>query len=95
MRARRIIEGSAFGPEVIRTATKAFEAAWAEIADRIDQSLHGEAREALATAIIAATREDSTDAELLRGAGLRAMARAFPDRLPPHLGDKAQGTGSE
>ena len=33
--------------------------------------------------------------ELLRGAGLRAMARAFPDRLPRDLGDKAQGTGSK
>lgn len=95
MRARRIIEGSAFGPDVIRTATEAFEAAWNDIADRIDESLHAEAREALATAIIAATREDSADAELLRGAGLRAMARAFPDRLPRDLGDKAQGTGSK
>lgn len=95
MRARRIIEGSAFGPEVIRTAVEAFEAAWNEIADHIDESLHEEAREALAAAIIAATREDSADADLLRGAGLRAMARAFPDRLPPHSGDKAQGTGSK
>lgn len=95
MRAHRIIEGSAFGPDVIRTATAAFEAAWNEIADRIDTSLHEEAREALATAIMAATREDSADVELLRGAGLRAMARAYPDRLPPHLGDQAQGTGSK
>lgn len=95
MRARRIIEGSAFGPDVIRTATKAFEAAWSEIADRIDKSLHEEAREALAAAIIAATRKDSADADLLRRAGLRAMARTFPDRLPPHLGDKARGTGGE
>lgn len=95
MRARRIIEGSAFGPDVIRTAIEAFEAAWSDIADRIDESLREEARQALATAIIAATREDNADPELLRGAGLRAMARAFPDRLPPHLGHKAQGTGSK
>lgn len=95
MRARRIIEGSAFGPDVIRIATEAFEAAWNDIADRIDESQHEEAREALATAIIDATREDSADAELLRGAGLRAMARAFPDRLPPHLGDKARGAGGK
>jgi hypothetical protein len=94
MRARRIIEGSAFGPEVIRTATAAFDAAWNEIADRIDESRHDEARDALAAAILAATREDSADVELLRGAGLRAMARAFPARLPPHLGDKARGAGS-
>lgn len=96
MRARRIIEGSAFGPDVIRTAIDAFEAAWSEIADRFDQSLHEDAREALAAAIIAATRDDSADAELLRGAGLRAMARAFPDRLSPQSGDddKAREAGS-
>ena len=94
MRARLIIEGSAFGPDVIHIAIEAFETAWNEIADRIDPHLHEEAREALAAAIIAATREDSADAELLRGAGLRAMARAYPDRLPPCLGDKPQGAGS-
>jgi hypothetical protein len=95
MAAHRIIEGSAFGPEVVRTATEAFEAAWREIADHIDPGSHEEAREALATAIIAATREDSADAEVLRRAGLRAITRAFPDRISPPMGGKSEGTGSK
>jgi hypothetical protein len=81
MRARRIIEGAAFGPEVIRVAVQAFEEAWAEIADRFVTSSHASAREILANAIISAVRTDSTDTQVLRRAGLRAMARAFPDRF--------------
>jgi len=95
MRARRIIEGSAFGPEVIRVASEAFEATWKEIADRFDPSLHDEARQSLATAIISATRENSGDVELLRGAGLRAMARDFPDKLGPLSNDKPREAENE
>lgn len=87
MRARRIIEGSAFGPEVIRIAVEAFEGAWSEIADRFDPAEHAAARERFAKLIISSTREASRDVHLLRGAGLRAMAREFPSRfsapLPP------------
>ena len=81
MRARRIIEGSAFGPEVIRIAVEAFEGAWSQIADRFDANEHEAARETLAALIISSTRETSRDVHLLRGAGLRAMARAFPGRF--------------
>ncbi len=70
MRARRIIDGAAFGPEVIRTASKAFEAAWREVADRFDANTHEAAWESLAKAIISAIREDSLDSDVLRGAGL-------------------------
>jgi hypothetical protein len=48
MRARRIIEGAAFGPEVIRTATEAFESAWSEIGERFYAAEHEAARETLA-----------------------------------------------
>ena len=93
MRARRIIEGAAFGPEVIRTASEAFEAAWREIADNFDGSARDAAREVLANAIISAVRADSADPQILRVAGLQAMARAYPEwfasTLPP--GDKAEG----
>jgi hypothetical protein len=57
MRARRIIEGAAFGPEVIRTAIEAFETAWSEIADRFDAAEYEAARESLAAAIISSARE--------------------------------------
>lgn len=59
MRARRIIEGAAFGPDAIRTAAQAFEAAWSEIAGRFDAAEHEAARQSLATAIITSAREDS------------------------------------
>ena len=95
MRARRIIEGAAFGPEVLRAASEAFEEAWAEIANRFGPSSHEAAREVLAAAIISAVRADGADPEVLRGAGLRAMARAFPDRFASPLpSDKAEGSGN-
>jgi hypothetical protein len=81
MPACRIIEGTDFGPEVIRAACAAFEAAWSEIADRFDASTQETAREILATSIISAVRDDSSDPDVLRGAGLRAMERAYPERF--------------
>ena len=93
MRARRIIEGAAFGPEVIEAARAAFDAAWAEIADRFGTELREAARERLATAIISAARENSTNVDMLRRVGLDAMARDYPQRLaarPPR--DEANGT---
>lgn len=78
MRARRIIEGAAFGPEVIRTAIEAFEAAWSEIAERFDVAEHGEARESLATAIISSVREDSRNAESAQ----RRRSSGYGSRVP-------------
>jgi hypothetical protein len=91
MRARLIIEGAAFGPETLRVAGVAFDAAWAEIAERFSSEVTGEIREQLATAIILAAREDSTDADVLRRSGLAAMARNYPHRfaMPP---TEASGT---
>jgi hypothetical protein len=85
MRARRIIEGATFGPQVVRAASAAFDAAWVEIADRFDTEMHGEVREHLASSIISAAREDSADADMLRRAGLSAMARGYPRHfaIPP------------
>jgi hypothetical protein len=81
MKARRIIEGAAFGPEGIRAAGTAFDAAWGEIADRFGADMHGEARDHLAASIISAARDDSADVEALRRAGLTAMARHYPLHL--------------
>lgn len=95
MRARRIIEGAAFGPETIQVASEAFEAAWSEIAHHFDASRRDAAREMLATSIISATREESSDVDALRRVGIRAMNRAFPDLFPSSPpSDKAEGTGN-
>jgi hypothetical protein len=87
MRARRIIEGASFGPEVLKVASDAFEAAWHEIAERFDPSMHEAVRENLAQVIISATREDSRDVELLRAGGLRALARLYPTQFAPPQSD--------
>ncbi len=81
MQARRIIEGAAFGPETLRTAREAFETAWWEISVRFEPTLHEEVREHLATAIISATRTDRAQVDVLRDAGLRAIARVYPAQL--------------
>lgn len=96
MRARRIIEGAAFGPEVMRVAVEAFEGAWAEIAGRFDTAVHEAVREHLAEAIIYSAREDSVDPIVLREAGLRAMARAYPERFASPLpnSDNARRKGN-
>jgi hypothetical protein len=78
MRARRIIEGATFGPEVIRAAGAAFDAAWSEITDRFDDDMREEAREHLARSIISAAQAGNTDVEVLRRSGLDAMASRYP-----------------
>ena len=92
MRAHRIVEGAALGPEALHIAIEAFDTAW-KIADRFDPSVHHEAREALAATIISAARQDSSDPSSLRRAALEAMGRAYPERFAcaPAI-RKAEGT---
>jgi len=94
MRARRIIEGAAFGPEVVRAASAAFEAAWKEIAGCFSAEMHGDVREHLATSIISAARPDSTDADGLLRAGLSAMARSYPYHLATPLNQQSTDAGA-
>lgn len=91
MKALRIIEGSTFGPEVVRAATTAFESAWEEIASRFGADMHEEARERLASSIILASRSDTTDADALSRVGLDAMIRSYP-RYFPSLPKDSSGT---
>ena len=79
MRVRRIIDGAAFGPEVVKTAGAAFDLAWTNVCDRFDGSSQEAAREVLAVSIISAARKESIDAEALRRSGVNALARAFPE----------------
>lgn len=81
MRARRIIEGASFGPDVLQVVQQAFDEAWAAVADRFTSHEHEVAREALALAMISATREDSADVARLRDAGTRALKLKFPSRF--------------
>lgn len=87
MPVRRINEGAALGPEVLKAAGEAFDSAWSEIAERFDANSCATAREVLATSIISAAREERANSELLRRAGFSAIARAFPDRFATAVRD--------
>jgi hypothetical protein len=92
MRARRIIEGAMFGPDVLNVVRQAFEECWQELAGSFSPSEHEDAREVLARAVMSAAREDSADPLPLREAGMQAMRRSYPVRFG---GDEADGKASE
>ena len=81
MRARRIIEGAAFGPTVLKVVMQAFDEAWVAVAPKFTPDEHDEARAALAMAVMNAAREDVDDVGRLRDAGERAMQLKYPSRF--------------
>ena len=76
--SHRIIEGTAFGPEVLRVVRAAFDEAWSEIEARFPSDMHTEARRSLSAAVMSASRDDSSDSGPIRDAGVRAMKRGYP-----------------
>jgi len=85
MRAKRIIEGAAFGPDVLKVVRQAFDDAWLAVVDKFLPHEQEAAREVLALAMMSATRDNSTDVAALREVGMRAMIRNYPSRFtePP------------
>jgi hypothetical protein len=81
MRARRIIDGASFGPDVLKVLRQAFDEAWAEVELKFSPAEHETAREILAESMMSMTRDDSSDVGMLRRAGVRAMALAYPARF--------------
>jgi hypothetical protein len=79
MKARRLIEGSAYGPETLDILSKALEGAWAEIRQRFAEEAHEDARLRLAHALLVVAREDSRDLERLKNDALKVMAVRFRD----------------
>ena len=76
MKARRLIETSAFQPETLQILFRAFDAAWAEIAHHFPDN-DDNARMRLAHAVLAVARENSTDMEQLKKDALQVMALAY------------------
>ena len=76
MRAKKLIDGAAFGPDAVKAIGQAFDAAWAEIANNFgdDPVDIDNARYALATALLSIASEDSRDVEVLRKAALQRLA---------------------
>jgi hypothetical protein len=84
MKARAIIAGASYSPEMLKLITGAFDAAWAEIATHFDgDPLRETVRERLAHAILAAAATAGHDVEGLKRSALQVMALNYP--LPPDV----------
>jgi hypothetical protein len=76
MKARKLIDGAAFGPDALKAIGKAFDEAWLEIAGNFgtDPLQIEAARLRLAEAVLSVAHEDSRDAATLKRAALQRMA---------------------
>lgn len=81
MRAHRIIDGAAFGPEVLAVVRQGFDDAWNSVASKFLPHEHELAREILAMAMMSATRDNSVSVAVLRDAGIRAVQARYPARF--------------
>ena len=79
MKARRLIDGAAYGPNALKALGQAFDGAWASIAGNFgdDASDIERARLKLATALLSVASEDSRDVEVLKKAALQVMALGY------------------
>jgi len=79
MKARGLIDGASFGPETLAALGKAFDEAWAQIADNFgDTPLQIEsARLRLAEALLSVATEESRDVAALKAGALQVMARDY------------------
>ena len=82
MKARRLIEGSAFAPKTLQTLCKAYDDAWDEIAHHFQghEKLAEEARIRLAHAVLVVANEDSDNSERVKNNALQVMALGYSDR---------------
>jgi hypothetical protein len=79
MSARRLLEGSSFGPEAMKAIGQAFDEAWKTIEGNFGTGARETeaARLRLATAILSIANDDSRDVEALKRGALEAMALAY------------------
>jgi hypothetical protein len=79
MRAAKILAGCTYGPETLKIIGKAFDDAWASIADHFagDAQRADAARERLAHAVLIAATEDSRDPEPIKTLALQIMALSY------------------
>src|SRR5688572_26381785 len=68
MKARRMIDGASYGPDVLKVVGQAFDEAWHEIAGNFgdDPTEIETARLKLADAVLSVASEDSRDVETLK-----------------------------
>ena len=83
MKARRLIDGAAFGPETLRAMGQAFDQAWTEVASNFGNSpveIEG-ARLRLAEAMLSVATESSTNVATLKAGALQALAMDYGRQL--------------
>jgi hypothetical protein len=85
---KRIIDGAAFGPDVVASLHQAFDEAWSDIAHRFPEAERDEARNQLAEAIVLAARVNWMDVARVRDTAIRALARAYPSRFDQGNGEQ-------
>jgi len=85
MKARQVVESGSFGPETLKVAREAFDAAWASVADYFgtDSTVIEAARVKLANAILAMCHEEMGDPTALKNAALGVLARQYRLDLKP------------
>ena len=77
MGARRIFEGIALPPDVMRTAVKSFDALWLELVDCFDAQSQDTARETLAEAVISALQKRPNFLDNIRTDAIRTRLSHF------------------
>ena len=85
MKARRLIDGAAFGPETLKAVGEAFDQAWAQIAGNFgNDPLEVEsAKLRLAEAMLSVATDESTDVASLKAGALQAMAMDYRSGIRP------------
>jgi hypothetical protein len=85
VKTRALIDGASYGAEASPAMSKAFDAAWAEIAWIFDKDPLGieKARELLARAVLSIASEDSRSVDVLKRAALERMASDY-QRMARH-----------
>lgn len=79
MKAREIIFGASYGPQVLHVIGKAFDDAWAQIQHHFDGNMlqAEQARQKLAHAVLAVAQENSSDPDDLKNKALQVMAMNY------------------
>jgi hypothetical protein len=79
MKARQLLENTAYGPETLTVLFQAFDEAWGDIEGNLDNSPTAaeSARTRLATIILGLASEGASDPTALKNAALQAMALEY------------------
>jgi hypothetical protein len=73
MKARRIVGGATFAPDVLKVISRAFDEAWAEIAPSVSKRVLAieAARLTLANIVLSLARDDTCDPEPIKTEAVR------------------------